>query len=186
MQISKISPLILAALVAAVAFAQSPANGRINGRTYVNPSLHISYTWPAMLESKPLPPPDTASASVHAYSYPLLIAGQGSQPYGVVVVAEKLNVAGPHSTGIVSAAGYIDRLTQSLHPGPMLSNFNRSKATGKSGAIFEKLSYQMQSKPAAVFATQVGRYVLVFKCNAQSAADMAQMENSVLALQKVK
>ncbi len=181
-----LAPIVLTVLFAAAAFAQSPANGKINGRTYVNPTLHISYTWPAMLDAKPMPAPDSAAASVHAYSYPLFIAGQGNQPFGVVAVAEKLNVAGPHSTGITSAAGYMDRLTQSLHPGPMLSDFKRSKATGTAGVSFEKLTFLMQGKPSAVYAMQAGPYVVVFKCNAQSAADMALMEKSVLAVRKTK
>lgn len=182
----KLAPVVLAVLFAAAAFAQSPANGKISGRTYMNSFLHISYTWPATLEAKPMPKPDEAAASVNAYSFPLLIAGQGSQPYGVVATAVKLNVAGPHSTGIKSAAGYIDRLTQSLHPGPMLSDFQRTKITGSDEFVFEKLSYRMQGKPAAVYATQLGQFVLVFKCNAQSAADMAVMEKSVLAVKKTK
>lgn len=179
-----VAPVVLAVLCAAAGFAQSPADGRISGRTYVNPFLHISYTWPAMLDAKPLPKPDSAAESVHAYSYPLFMAGQGSQPYGIVAAAEKLHVAGPHSTGIASAAGYIDRLAQSLHPGPMLSDFKRSKATGAAGMTFEKLSFLMQGRPSAVYATQIGQYVLVFKCNAQSAGDMAEMERSVLAVKK--
>lgn len=186
MRTLKFASTLLAVLLAAVASAQSPASGKITGRTYVNSSLHISYTWPAMLQSKPLPAPDTASASVNAYSYPLFIAGQGDQPYGIVGVAQKLNVAGPHSTGIKSSAEYIDRLTQSLHPGPMLSGFNRTKIKSAAGVTFDKLSYLMKGKPSAVYATQIGLYVLVFKCNAQSAADMAQMEKSVLELQKLK
>jgi len=180
----KFAPALLAALLLSTVSAQSPANGKITGRTYVNPSLHISYTWPAMLQSKPLPPPDASVSNAQAYMFPLFIAGQGDQPYGIVGVAEKLNVAGPHSSGIKSAAEYMDRLVQSLHPGPMLTNFNRTKVKSMSGMTFEKLSYLMKGKPSAVYATQLGQFVLVFKCNAQSPADMALMEKSVLAVKK--
>lgn len=182
----KVIPVILAVFFAIAATAQSPANGRITGRAYVNSYLHIAYTWPATLQSMPLPKPDTASSSVNAYSYPLFIARQGSQPYGIVGVAEKLNVAGPHSTGIKSAADYIDRLAHSLRPGPILSNFSRSKVKGTAGMTFEKFSYLQNGKPSTVFATQVAQYVVVFKCNAQSASDIAQMEKSVLALREAK
>jgi len=44
----------------------------------------------------------------------------------------------------------------------------------------------MNGKPALVMATQKGQYLLVFKCNAQSASDMAQMENSALAIRMLK
>jgi hypothetical protein len=182
----KIISALLAVLFAVAASAQTPADGRVNGRTYVNSYLHIAYTWPATLQSMPLPKPDTAASSVHAYSYPLFIARQGSQPYGIVGVAEKLNVAGPHSTGIKSASDYIDRLEHSLRPGPILSNFSRTKVKGTAGMTFEKFSYLQNGKPSTVFATQIAQYVVVFKCNAQSAPDMAQMEKSVLALREAK
>lgn len=184
MRILKFAPALLALLLVSAVSAQSPAKGKITGRTYVNPSLHISYTWPAMLQAKPLPPADAAGSSAQAHSFPLFIAGQGDQPYGIVGVAEKTNVAGPHSAGIKSAAEYIDRLTHSLHTGTLLTNFNRTRVNGASGMTFEKLSYLMRGKPSAVYATQVGQFVVVFKCNAQSAADMTQMEKSVLALKK--
>lgn len=185
MQTLKLASALLAVLVAAVASAQSPAAGKIVGRTYSNPTLHIAYTWPAMLQPKPLPTPDKADSSAQAYSFPLFIAAQGNQPYGIVLVAEKTNVASAHSSSIKTAAEYIDRLTHSLHTGPLLSNFNRTQIRSASGIAFEKLSYLMKGNPSAVYATQVGQFVLVFKCNAQSAADMAQMEKSVLALKKL-
>lgn len=185
MRLLNLASLVLAASCGAAGVAQSPADGKITGHTYVNPVLHISYTWPATLSAKPLPAPATASASVHAYMYPLFIAAAGDAPFGVVAVAEKMNVAGPHSGGITSAAGYIDHLAQSLQPGPVLSDFKRSKATGATGIQFEKLSYLIEGKPAAVYAMQTGTYVLVFKCNAPTAAGMAQIEKSVLALKRI-
>lgn len=183
MRTLKIAPAVVAALMAVTAFAQSPANGKISGRTYVNASLHFSYTWPATLDAKPLPK-DDVTATTHSNSYPLFIAGEGDQPYGIVAMAEKLNVASAHSPALVSAAGYVDRLTQSLHPGPMLSDFKRSKVKGASGMVFERLSFQMRGKPSEVLAVQLGGYAVVFKMNAQSAAEMAAMEKSVLETKK--
>lgn len=173
--------LMLAAGFACAAVAQPPAQGHIAGHAYVNPSLHLSYTWPAIVQPVTLPAAQ-AQNDPHAYQFVLFSAKEGNQPYGLVMVAQKLNVAGPHSTGIKNSAEMIARLANSLHPGPVLSNIARSQHRSASGRQFDELSYSINGKPAAVIATGVGPYLIVFKCNAASAHDMALMEKSALAL----
>ena len=177
--------LVLAALFACASSAQSPTDGHIAGKSYVNPYFHIAYSWPAILNPMALPT-SSATSSPSAYAFPLFTARQGDQPYGVVVVAEKLNVAGPHSAGIKSSSEYIDRIEHTLRPGPILSNIARSQKKNSHGVVFDMLNYQQNGKPSSVIATQAGNYLIVFKCNAQSAADMVQMENSALALRSLK
>lgn len=178
----KILLLMMAVAVAGPACAQTPADGHVAGHAYVNSYFHLSYTWPAALT----PAPKAAAAADHGmtnnYQTLLFSARQGNQPYGVVLVAEKLNVAGPHSTGLKSSAEMIDRLASSLHAGPVLSNIVRSQHKGAGGRTFDELNYTINGKPSAVIATQVGQYLIVFKCSAESAAGMAQMEKSALAV----
>jgi hypothetical protein len=176
----KVFFLIMVAAVASVACAQTPADGHVSGHAYVNSYFHISYTWPAMLTPAPAAAPD--HGMTNNYQTLLFSARQGNQPYGVVMVAEKLNVAGPHSPGIKSSADMIDRLAQSLRPGPVLSNINRSQKKNAHGMTFDALNYTINGKPSAVIATQVGQYILVFKCSAESAAGMAQMEKAALEM----
>jgi hypothetical protein len=178
--------LILAALISCSSSAQSPTDGRIAGNSYVNSYFHLAYTWPIMLKPLDLPPASANANNSSAYAFPLFTARQSDQPYGVVVVAEKLNVAGPHSTGIKTSADFIDRIQHALRPGPILSNIVRSQKKNTRGMVFDVLNYQLSGKPSSVLATQAGQYLIVFKCNAQSAADMVQMEDSALALQNVK
>jgi hypothetical protein len=185
MPIKKIITLLAAALLAGAASALPPTDGHIVGNSYVNTYFHISYTWPAMLKPISLPPP-ADNDSAKEYAFPLLIARQGNQPYGIVVVAEKLNVAGPHSAGIKNSGDFIDRVAHSLRPGPILSKFSRSEKKNARGMIFDELSYLQNGKPASVMATQVGQYLIVFKCNADSAASISRMENSALALRILK
>lgn len=173
---------MLAAGFACAAVAQPPASGHIAGHAYVNPALHLSYTWPAILQPVTLPGAQAQQKDPHAYQFVLFSAKEGNQPYGLVMVAEKLNVAGPHSAGIKDSADMIARLASSLRPGPVLTNIARSQHTGASGRRFDELSYSMNGKPAAVIATQVGQYLIVFKCNAASANDMKAMEKSALAM----
>jgi hypothetical protein len=174
--------MMLAAGFACAAVAQAPAPGHIAGHTYVNPALNLSYAWPAILQPVTLPAAQSQQNDPHAYQFVLFSAKEGNQPYGLVMVAEKLNVAGPHSAGIKNSADMITRLANSLRPGPVLTNIAKSQRKSASGRQFDELSYSMNGKPAAVIATQVGDYLIVFKCNAASAHDMALMEKSALAM----
>jgi len=182
----RILAVCTAVLFATAASALSPTDGHIANKSYANSYFHIVYTWPAMLTPEKLPPASAGGNSANAYMFPLFTARQGNQPYGVVVVAEKLNVAGPHSAGVKNSVDFIDRIARSLRPGPILSKITRSEKKNARGMVFETLSYLVNGKPASVMATQVGQYLIVFKCNAQSTADVTQMENSVLALRKLK
>lgn len=178
--------LILAALFATAANAQSPTDGHVAGHSYVNNYFHFAYTWPAMLKVASVPGAAADANNPHAYEYLLFMARQGDQPYGVAVVAERLNVSGPHSSGVTSSAGLVDRLAQSLRPGPILSDISRSQTRSARGIVFDKLSYLQNGKPSSVLATQVGQYAIVFKCNADSRPGIQALENSVLALRLFK
>ncbi len=183
---SKAVALLVAALSISVLNAQSLTSGRTTNKSYINTYFHFAYTWPAMLEPSPLPSPGAQSADPHAYQFPLFIARQGNQPYGVVVVAQRLNVAGPHSAPLTKSADLIDRIASSLRPGPILSNINRTEKKGSDGQVFDELSYLQSGKPSLILATKIGEYLIVFKCNAQSATDLRAMENSALALRLLK
>lgn len=183
---AKILAVITAALFLCAAHAQSPTDGHIAGKSYVNSYFHLSYAWPAMLKPVEVPPAAASGSGPHSYAFLLFNARQENQPFGVTLIAEKLNVAGPHSTGVKSSAEYIDRLAHSLRPGPVLSNISQSEKKNVRGVVFNELNYLQSGKPSSVIATQVGQYLIVFKCNAQSAAEIAQMENSALALRITK
>lgn len=90
--------LILAAVSACVVNAQSPTDSHTTKVSYVNTYFKFAYTWPAMLKPSTLPSPDANGTTPRTYEFPLFIAREVGQPYGVVIVAQKLGVAGPHST----------------------------------------------------------------------------------------
>jgi hypothetical protein len=178
----KILLLMMAVAASGAACAQTAADGHIVGHAYVNSYFHIAYTWPAMLTPRPAAAAAPDHGMTNNYQIPLFIAREGKQPYGVLVLAEKLNVAGPHSTGLKSSAEMIDRLASGLRAGPVLKNIQRSQKKSAAGKTFDELTYTMSGKPSAVMATQVGQYLIVFKCSAESAAEMAQMEKAALAM----
>lgn len=181
-------PICLALLVAAswtgAANAQLPTHGHVSGNAYVNTYFHFAYRWPANL--KPGDLPALAATDPHAYEFLLFLARQGTQPYGVVLVAQKLSVAGPHSAAMKSSADLIDRIARSLRAGPVLSNIAKSEKKNARGMIFDELTYLQNGKPSAVLATKMGGYLIVFKCNAQSQGDIRTMENSALGIRLLK
>lgn len=174
--------LFLAASLTGAANAQLPTDGHVSGSSYVNTYFHFAYTWPANLKPASLP----AAADPRAYEYLLFLARQGSQPYGVVLVAQKLSVAGPHSATMKTSADLIDRLANSLRAGPVLSNIAKSEQKNARGMVFDELTYLQSGKPSAVLATKMGGYLIVFKCNAQSQGDIRTMENSALGIRLLK
>ena len=174
--------LLLAASLTA-ANAQLPTDGHLSGSSYVNSYFHFTYTWPANLKPANLPP---AAADPHAYEYLLFLARQGSQPYGMVLVAQKLSVAGPHSATMKSSADLIDRLAGSLRAGPVLSNFAKSEKKNARGMVFDELTYMQSGKPSAVLATKMGDYLIEFKCNAQTEGEIRTLENSALGIRLLK
>lgn len=177
---SRLLALVLTAFSVSIALAQSPADGRIAGNSYVNKYFHLAYTCPPILTPQPIPAADPKNAN--SYEFLLFSARQANQPYGIAVVAQKLNVPGPHSAGVKSAAELIDRMQHSLRPGTVLTNITRSQKKSAGGIVFEQLDYAVNGKPATVLATQSGQYALLFKCSAQNAADLAAMQHSVLAI----
>ncbi|KAA6461116.1 hypothetical protein DYQ86_12750 [Acidobacteria bacterium AB60] len=168
-----------------MAQAQAPTDGHIAGRAYINTYFHVAYTWPAALKPKVEPAPSGAK-DPHAYAFPLFTASLADQPYGVVVVAEKLNVAGPHSTGIQNSGQFIDKIKNSLRPGPLIANISSAHKTSAQGLVFDELDYTQNGKPSSLLATQIDQYLIVFKCSAQSASEMASMQRSALALRRIK
>lgn len=171
----------MAAVCVAAAQAQSPADGRVVNGAYVNNYFHLTYTWPATLKPVELPTAAAERNDPKAYEFPLFSAKQGTQPYGMILVAQKLNVAGPHAAGVKSSGDMIDRLAKSLRPGPILSNINRTQKKSARGVVFDELDYQQNGKPSVVMATQAGPWILVFKGSAGSPADIDKFEKSVLA-----
>lgn len=173
--------LLASAAITGAAGTQSLTSGRMSGHSYVNSYFQFAYVWPANLNPAPLPG-SSAANDPHAYEFLLFQARQGTQPYGVVVVAQKLSVTGPHSAAMKTSADLIDRLANSLHAGAVLTNIVKSQKKNARGMVFDELTYQVNGKPSAVLATKIGDYLIEFKFNAQSQADFRSMENSALAI----
>ena len=90
--------------------AQSPSDGKVIGDSYVNSYFKFSYAWPAMLKPFDIKSLNLPQASPYANEFMLFSARQGDEPFGVLVIAERLNAITPHSRGIRDGADFLDQI----------------------------------------------------------------------------
>jgi hypothetical protein len=79
--------------------AQSPTDGKVAGNQYVNSYFHISYAWPKILQPYDTGSLQLPSQSPYSNEFLLFSARQGGQPYGVVILAERLKLPDPSFEG---------------------------------------------------------------------------------------
>jgi hypothetical protein len=166
-------------------YAQSPADGRLEGKTYINSYLHFTYEWPGNLQ-----PIDVHSLNIHPAhpnpnEYSLVAARQGSEPFGIVMIAEKLHFPTEHNPmGFKDGADFLDRVGQGWSP-PM-KVLRRKRSTNPDGFLLDELDYIVANEYQSGITTQVGEYIVVFKYNAKSSSDLAMMTKSILAIRHSK
>jgi len=160
--------------------AQSPNDGHIEGGAYVNSYFHVSYTWPKILQPYDPAALRLAPKSPYDNEFLLFSARQGDDPYGVVILAERLNFPTPHSKGIKDAADMMDRITR-FRPDEHAVILSRKHFTSANGLVFDEVDYTQNGGYSSGIVTPVGQYLIVFKCNAKSAADLAEMTTSAAA-----
>jgi hypothetical protein len=115
----------------------------------------------------------------------LFSARQGDQPYGVIVLAERLNAVTPHSRGIRDGVDFLDRVAR-FKPEQHAVIESRKHFTTAEGLTFDQLIYTTNGEYTSAIAAQIGNFLIVFRCNAKSAADLAEMNKSVVAFHLVK
>ncbi len=165
--------------------ARPPDDGKIVGNAYVNSYFKFSYTWPAMLK-----PFDTNSVNLPPKSpYPneflLFVARQGDEPFGIVALAERLNAVTPHSKGIRDGVDFLDRVER-FSPEQHAVIKTRNHFTNAAGLTIDQLIYTENGAYSSAVAAQMGGFLIVFKCNAKSLADLEEMDKSVLAISLIK
>jgi hypothetical protein len=153
----------------------------MEGRTYVNTYFHFAYVLPKILEAY-----DTSSlifdqSKPSDYEFLLFSARQGSEPHGLVMLAEKLNVPTPHSRGIKDAKDFLDKVAM-FSPEQHAVMQPRKHFTNADGLVIDELDYTENGVPSSAVVTQIGQFLIVFKCDAGSAANLAEMTASIAAL----
>ena len=166
--------------------AQSPTDGRVEGHQYVNSYFHVAYTWPATLKpsnvSKLVLPPK----SPYQNEFLLFSARQGDEAYGVVMVAEKLHAQTPHGSGIRDGADLLDRIIKGFKPEEEFVLLSRRHFVSPEGLEMDEFDYTTGGEFNSGIAAKVGEFLILFKCNARSKAELEEMDRSVVALHVVK
>jgi hypothetical protein len=170
--------VILAGL--GVARAQGPAAGQVVGGSYVNPYFGLTFTWPAMLhpvDLQTLHMPQSGSMS----EYFLFGARQGDDHFGMMLLAEKLHVTTQHKIGLRDGDDFLDRYLQALDPEEPPRVLKRAHVAGADGRDYDELEYMDGYEFASAVTTEVGDFLVVYRCDAKTAADLAAMDGAVLA-----
>ena len=175
--------LSLVALVACAARSQTPTDGHTEANAYVNSYFHISYAWPKFLRPYDVSSLRLPTQSPYANEFLLFSARQGDEPFGVVMVAERLNARTPHSSGFKDGADFIDKVAQ-FPPQEHATIQARKHFANPEGLIFDELDYSDNGAPSSAIAAQVGQFLIVFKCSAKSPADLAVMIQSAISLHR--
>lgn len=165
--------------------AQSPADGRVQGQAYVSSYFHYSYAWPSFLQPVPTTTLHLHAAPSSRHEFLLFAARQGNEQFGVVLIAEKLHF--PTRTrpgGFNDGQDFLDWVTQ--WPDPTAEKIlSRNRTHTPNGLTFDELDYLDHNQYTSAIATQVGQYLLVFRCNAKSKPDLEEMTKSILASRRL-
>jgi hypothetical protein len=176
-----LSAPIFAALLVIRVLAQSPADSRLEAHSYVNTYFHFSYTWPEILQ----PYDPTALHLPHNFSaneFLLFSARQGQEPFGIVMMAEKLHVPTAHTNGIQNGAEFIDRAIHTLDSAGNPKILLRKHVVNASGIEIDELDYMIYGEYSSGIAARFGDFIVAFRCNAKSADDLARMTHSIADL----
>ena len=154
------------------------------GDTYVNSYLKFSYTWPKNL--RPVNPASLALSSRGSQSeYLLFVAQRNNEPSGLVLIAERLDSQeGPlprKASVIRDGPDFLDKIVagwDTANPGKIQA---RNHFAGPNGLAFDELDYRQAGEYNSAIVTQIGQYLLAFRCNANTEADLLDMKRSVLA-----
>jgi len=169
--------LVVAVLGVVLAAGQSTADGSVQGNVYRNRYFKISLALPPNLHAVEL-----SSLNVHAPSGKnevfLFAAREGALPYGIVALAERLNVG---SNPIVDGHDFLRRVRETREVGEVIDGqFSIVKINGPT---FERLDYETPKVEFdSAIVTRVGDYLLVFRCNAKSKEELNVMVDAVTAM----
>ncbi|HVZ85142.1 MAG TPA: hypothetical protein VG893_15815 [Terracidiphilus sp.] len=177
--------LLFSSAASSTISAQSPTDGRIEGGAYVNSYFHVAYAWPKILQPYDTTALRFAQHAPNSYEFLLFSAREGAQPHGVVMIAEKLNVPTPHTSGIKDARDFLSKV-EKFRPEQHAVIQSKKHFTNGDGLVFDELDYTDNGIPSSAMVTQAGQFLIVFKCDAGSATDLALMTNSVAAMRRSK
>jgi hypothetical protein len=168
-------------------FAQSqlPTDGKVQKTSYENNYFKFSYSWPSFLQPYDVNALQFPKKAPSNNEFLLLSARQGDEPYGIVVVAERMNVPTQHAGGLKSSSDLMDRIAR-FRPEQHVVMLPRKHFTNADGIVIDELDYVEDGAPSSAIVIQVRDFLIVFKCNAKSARDLDAMNRSIADIRRLK
>ncbi|MGB8260608.1 MAG: hypothetical protein WCE75_09670 [Terracidiphilus sp.] len=173
-------------LSAAWAGAQSPSDGRVEGKAYLNTFFHLSYAWPAILQPQEFSAMNLPKASPRGVEFFLFAARQGSEPYGVVMIAEKSRALTSNPKDFQDAADLISRVKRGIDPSLPWKPLGERHVKNESGLAVDEFDYLVAREYSSAFVVTLDGDLIVARCNARTAADLKVMTDSLLAMRRTK
>ena len=112
----------------------------------------------------------------------LFAARRGNEPYGVVVLSEKLHTPWHNFAGFKDGPDFLRRIPTGWPPEAHFKILSSRHSITPAGFLVDELDYSVNGEYDSGITVQTGDYIVVFKCNAKSAADLAMMTSSALAI----
>lgn len=167
----------------ALIYAQSTADGHVVGPSYENTYFKFIYTWPKFLQPYDVNSLQFAKRSPSNNEFLLFSARQGDEPYGIVVVAERMNVSTQYNGGLKSSSDLIDLISH-FRPEQHVTMQTRKRFTTADGLAFDELDYVEDGVPSSGIVIQIKNFLIAFKCNAKSANELDEMNKSIAEIRR--
>ena len=164
---------------------QLPTDGQVQKTSYENTYFKFSYSWPSFLEPYDVSALQFPKKAPSNNEFLLFSARQGDERYGIVVVAERMNVPTQHSSGLKSSSDLMDRIAR-FRPEQNVVMQPRKHFTNTDGIVFDELDYTENGAPSSAVVIQFRDFLIVFKCNAKSGEDLDAMNRSIAQIRRVK
>jgi hypothetical protein len=171
----------LVALSLVTCHAQTALDGRVEGGAYVNSYFKLAYSWPKSLQPADVSKLNLLTVVPKPNESLLFSARQGTEPFGVVIIAEKLGVSTQPSRGIKDGTDFLDRVIVSSGLTNKERILKRTTLTNTYGLTFQELDYLIDGGYSSAITIQVGQWLMAFRCNAKSESDLLVMTKSVLS-----
>lgn len=172
-------------MLASRGIGQSPNDGKVEGSSYVNSYFKFSYSWPLTLKPWDTKSLNLPQSSPYANEFMLFSARQGDEPYGIVVLAERMGPT-PHNRGFRDGSDFLDRVIRSFKPEEHAEFQPRKHFTNSRGLTFDQVDYTDNGGIESAMVTQLGQFLIVFKSNAKTPVDLKEMTKSISELQLIQ
>jgi hypothetical protein len=168
-------------------FAQSqlPTDGQVLKSSYENTYFKFSYSWPSFLQPYNVSALQFPTKAPSNNEFLLFSARQSDEPYGIVVVAERMNVPTQHSGGLRSSSDLMDRIAR-FRPEQHVVMQPRRHFKNADGIVIDELDYSEDGVPSSAVVIQFRDFLIVFKCNAKSAEELDAMNRSIAETHRLK